>query len=154
LVEKQYLTALRIPDIDAILPDPQGPNALPAPAPDPKIVVETMKLQWAQAEFQMGMQLKTAELQSQLQETQANILELESKAVLNLATADGIGKGHEIAAIQSAVALMKQKQDGLIKALDVLKELSGMHDKKKELINGITGGMAGVENPPNDSGVV
>ena len=43
-VEKIFLQAMQIADIEKVFPDPQGPNALPPPPPDSKIVLETMKL--------------------------------------------------------------------------------------------------------------
>jgi chaperonin GroES len=41
-VEKRYLTALQVQDIDQVFPDPKGPNAIP-PQPHPKVQIEQMK---------------------------------------------------------------------------------------------------------------
>ena len=142
LVEKAALKALKVPqsEIDIILPDPKGPNALPAPQPDPDIVVETMKLEFSKLKHQSDIQVKMFDLMQEVEYLRAEILEKESRAALNYAQAEGVEKGHQVAAIQSAVSLLKQKQDGLVQVLNVLKDLSGMGKEKRSIINDITGG--------------
>lgn len=152
-VEKKLLEALGVEDIESVLPDPKGPNAIPS-QPDTKVVVETMKIEAKNMQFKMEMQLKMFDLMQEIEYLRAEILEKESRAALNLASAEGIKEGHQIAAIQSAVAIAKQKQEGLIKALDVLRDLSGMQKEKKGLVDDITGGLDGMEEAPDDRGVV
>lgn len=132
-VEKQFLSALKVPDIETLLPDPKGENAIPPPQPDPKIVVETMKLQQQAMEFKMQTQLKMFDLMQEIEYLRSEIQEKESRAMLNIAQAEGIEKGHQIAAIQSAVALMKQKQDGLINNLNLLRDMSKLQLEKEKL---------------------
>ena len=152
-VERKLLEALEIDNIELVLPDPAGPNAIPA-QPDTKVVVETMKIEQKNMQFKMEMQLKMFDIMQEIEYLRAEIVEKESRAALNLAQAEGVKEGHQIAAIQSAVSLMKQKQEGLIRALEVLRDVSGMQQEKKGLVDDITGGMEGMENSPNDSGVV
>ena len=153
LVEKKMLEALGVEDIESVLPDPKGPNAIPA-QPDVKVVIETMKIEQKNMQFKMDLQMKMFDLMQEIEYLRAEILEKESRAALNLAQAEGVKEGHQIAAIQSAVSLMKQKQDGLIQALSVLKDLSGMQKEKRGLVDGITSGMDGMEEAPDDRGVV
>jgi chaperonin GroES len=152
-VERNFLKAIKIVDIDTYLIDQ---SKLPPPPPDPKIVVETMKVQHQDLKLKIDMQFKMFDLMQEIEYLRASIVEQESRAALNYAQAEGIATGHNIAAMQTAVAAMKQKQDGLIKALEVLRDMSGMGLEKsvKGIMNVNTGNVGGVENPPNDSGVV
>jgi chaperonin GroES len=132
-LEKKFLQALKVTDIEAILPDPQGPNALPPPGPDAKIVVEGMKIQQRQYEFQANLQIKLAELQAELQQVQAEIVETQTKAALNLANAEGVEAGHQVAALQQMVSLLKQKQDGIISSMKMLHDLQKLDLEKEKL---------------------
>lgn len=152
-VEKRFLEALDIDNIETILPDPKGENALPQ-QPDTKVIIESMKIEQKNMEFKMSMQLKMFDMMQEIEYLRAEILEKESRAAYNLAQAEGVKEGHQIAAIQSAVSLMKQKQDGLIKALEVLRDLSGMQQEKKGIVNEINRGLDGMEETPDDRGVV
>jgi len=155
VVEKLALKALKISDIEAVLPDPAGENALPAPAPDKDIIIETMKLEFKKLELQSNLQIKMFDLMQEIEYLQAEIVEKESRAALNYAQAEGVETGHQIAAIQSSVALMKQKEEGLIKMLAVLKDMVGMENEKRKLVNDIkSSGMDGMEKSPSNKGVV
>lgn len=154
LVERRWLEALRVPNIDQVFPDPNGPNALPPPQPqpDPKVVVEGMKLEFEKMKFQSELHMKMFDLMQEIEYLRAEIVEKESRAALNMAQAEGVDKGHQIGAMQQVVALMKQKQDGLINALKILKELS---DKKEETGNATNStGMEGMAKQLGNSGVV
>lgn len=152
-IEKKFLEALGVENIESVLPDPKGPNALQS-APDTKVVIETMKIEQKNMQFKMEMQFKMFDLMQEIEYLRAEITEKESRAALNMAQAEGIQEGHQIAAIQSAVALMKQKQEGLISALTVLRDLAGMNKEKKGLVDGITGTMDGLDEGPDNQGVV
>jgi chaperonin GroES len=80
-VEKRLLEALEVENIEEILPDPAGPNAIPA-QPDPKVVVETMKIEAKNAQFQMEMQFKVFDIMQEIEYLRAEILEKESRAAL------------------------------------------------------------------------
>lgn len=143
-VEKQYLQAIKIPNIEAVMPDPNGPNAIKpvAPPPDPSVIVEGMKQEFNKLKLKSDLHLKMFDLMQEIEYLRAEIVQKESAAALNMAQAEGISEGHQIAAMQQAVALMKQKQDGLIKALEVLRDLT-MQEKELKVDN--TSGVAGVE---------
>lgn len=152
LVEKRFLQAMDIEDIESLLPDPQGPNAK-QPTPDPKVVIETMKIEQKNAQLKQEMQLKMFDLMQEIEYLRAEILEKESRAALNLAQAEGVQDNLQITAIQSAVSLAKSKQDGLIATLNVLKDLAGFTKEKKGIVDGISGSMEGMEAKPDDQGV-
>lgn len=172
-VEHNFLQAMKVQNIDAILN-----KTAPQPQPDPKIIIETMKENQRNKKLQSEMLLKVHALQDQSRLIQAEILEKEAQAALMLAQSQGVETGHQVAAMQTAVSLLKQKHDGILNSLHLLKELSQMSfdnqiaSKKLELEkaqaeqpespvedvgedNGSTaGGMAGMENPSSNSGMV
>ncbi|MBT9146056.1 MAG: hypothetical protein DDT42_01935 [candidate division WS2 bacterium] len=152
-VEKRLLRAMETPDIEAILPDPKGENAIPE-QPDPLVIIETMKIEQQKAEFQMNLQIKMFDLMQETELLRSEILEKETRAALNLAQAEGAQDNLQITALQSAIALAKTKQDGLIATLKVLKDLAGFSKEKKGIIDGIAGGVDRMEKAPDDSGVV
>lgn len=155
LVERRWLEALRIPNIEQVYPDPKGPNAIlvPPPQPDSKVIVEGMKLEFEKMKFQSEIHMKMFDLMQEIEYLRAEIVEKESRAALNMAQAEGVEAGHQIGAMQQAVALMKQKQDGLLHALKILQDLS---DKKEEKTgNGSnTTGMEGMAQQLGNSGMV
>lgn len=134
-VERRFVEAMKITDIESVLPDPAGPNALPPPPPDTKVVIETMKIKQKDAQFQQELQFKILDLQQEMQYLAAEITEKESRAVLNIAQAEGVEAGHQVAAIQQSVALMKQRQDGLNNTMKVLLDLQKIQLEKVKIEN-------------------
>jgi chaperonin GroES len=153
LIEKKILEALEIEDIDAVLPDPNGPNAIPQ-QPDSKVVIETMKIEQKNMEFKINTQLKMFDLMQEIEYLRAEITEKESRAALNYAQARGEEDNKAIVALQTAVSIAKTKQDGLIQTLGILKDLAGFSKEKKGLVDGLAGGIQGMAEAPDDQGVV
>jgi chaperonin GroES len=151
-IEKRVLAAMDIENIEEVLPDPKGPNAIPS-TPDSKVVIETMKIEQKNLQMKQDLQLKMFDLMQEIEYLRAEILEKETRAALNLAQAEGVKDNLQITAIQSAVSLAKAKQDGLIATLNVLKDLAGFSKEKKGLVDGINGSMEGMEAKPDDQGV-
>lgn len=132
-VEKQYLKSLKIPNIEEIYPDPQGPNALPTPEPQPdvKVIVEGMKLEHDRWKEKNRIQEKMFDLMQEMEYLRADIVNKEASAALMLAQAEGVEAGQQVAALQQAVALAKQKQDGLIQTMNILKDLAQMKNDRE-----------------------
>lgn len=135
LVEKNYLQAIKIPNIEQVMPDPQGPNALPVPEPqpDPKVIIEGMKIEFMKLKWNQELQLKMWDIQQEIEYLRAEIVEKESRAMLNVAQAESEEAGLQVAAIQQAVSMMKQKQDGLLKSLELLRDMQELDIMKEEV---------------------
>lgn len=118
-VTRDLLESWDYDNIDQYYPDPTGPNAIKPPV-NPKVQLEQAKLQQAAKEHQDEMQLAIAELQSQAQVDQAKIIELQAKATKLMAEAQGVDTGHQIAMIDAQIGAAKAKQEGLMKALELL----------------------------------
>jgi chaperonin GroES len=129
-VERKYLKALKIPmaEIQQLL-NTQPP---PPPPPDPKIIVESMKLEFAKYKLQTDVQLAIMDKQQELAYLQAEITEKEARAMLAMAQAESVESGQQLAALQQAVALMKQKQDGVKQALEVLVKVKELDILKEQ----------------------
>jgi len=153
-VEKKYLAALRISDIEKIFPDPKGPNAIP-PQPHPKIIIESMKTQVKQLDIQLKSKLAQAKLLNEVELTRAKINELTAKAEKERAEAKGVETGPQIAAIEAAIGAAKSHQDGLLKALEILSSLEkDTQQIGQQQSGGNTGGMGPMETGAGDKGGV
>jgi len=131
-VEKNFLEAYDVPNIDVIYPDPSGPLAMPPPV-DAKMELEMKKLELANAKMQGEMQLAIANLQVQALLNQAKIEELSAKATLELAQAEGVDIGHQLAAINAQIGAAKTHQDGILGALSLMQTaIKANHDMTKE----------------------
>ena len=134
-VEKRLLMAMDIEDIESILPDPKGPNALPAPPPDSKVIIESMKVAQKDKELEISIQLKISELMQEAEYLKADIEKKHAETILLMAQAEGIDNNLQVTALQTAVAMQKQKQDGILGALHILKDLSGFKTEKQSMLD-------------------
>ena len=137
---KRYYEALRIQDIEAVLPDPNGPNALPPPAPHHKVQEAQVKaqamLQGAQIKAQTEkdkLQIKVAELLAEADKTRAEIAKIEAETLYLLEEADGVGTGHQIAMMEMSLGNAKLNQEHIHKAADLLTKQQELDLKQKQL---------------------
>lgn len=147
LVEKNFLKAFKISDIDKIYPDPQGPDAVPA-IPNPKVVQEQMKMEIKKLDITMKTKLAQAKMLQEAEINRAKITELEARAIKELSEAQGVETGHQIAAIEAAIGVAKAQQEGYMKAFDILDSM--LNGEK----NGDSTGMGRVATPSSDKGMV
>ena len=138
-VEKMYMRAIKIPNIDQLFPDPKGPKAVP-PALNPmtaKIEVEKLKLEGKKMDAQVAMKKAQMEIMAEMDLTRAKIHELEAKAVLAMAQADGVEKGHEIEMLAKQIEAAKSGMEGQIKVMAIMQKadeaLAKVEQDEKEL---------------------
>ena len=159
---RNLLEAWDFEGIDDFYPDPKGPQAI-APPQNPKFMLEKQKLDQGAKEHQDHMQLAVAEFQDQVKLTDAKIQELQAKAVNQLAQAQGVDSGHQIALIEAQIGAAKAHKEGLVKALGALAKVAETHGKltqqqsQQQQGAGSHGnnasGQAGVGAPSSDAGV-
>ena len=147
-VMRRYLEALKIPNIEEILPNPQGPNAIP-PAPNPKVQIEQMKAQSKQIESEMNMKLALMKLAQEAEVNRAKIMKLEADAVLALEQAGGVKKGQEIAILDAQIGAAKAHQEGILRSVEVMtRAMKTMGDMQ----DGSSGtGVPGLAGAPSDN---
>ena len=118
-VMKRYLEALKIPNIDEVLPDPQGPNAIQS-GPDVKVQVEQIKAQERKLSLETKFKLGVLKLQQEAEVNKAKIAKMEAEAAKALEEAGGIQAGHNIAMLQTKLGAAKAHQDGILKSIDMM----------------------------------
>ena len=121
-VQKNYLKAMKVNNIDQILPDPRGPNAI-KPGPSEKIQVEQMKMQTKQADMQMQFKVAMMKMMKDVEINQAKIHKLEADAILAMEQAGGVRQGHEIAMLDAQIGAAKAKNEGIQTALRTMMDL-------------------------------
>lgn len=126
--EVLYLKALKISDIEKILPDPKGPHALP-PFVNPKVQIEQMKQEAKKAENDLKMKLGLLKLMSEAELAQAQIAKLEAEAEaikIGIATE---GQKMRIQEINTQIALQRERREGVLNAI---KTMSDVYASMKE----------------------
>lgn len=134
-IEKMYMRALKIPNIDQLYPDPKGPKAIPAPL-NPmtaKLEVEKLKLEGVKLKAQSDMKKAVMAAMAEYDVNRAKIHQLEAQAVLAYAQAEGVGKGHEIALLEAQIGAAKEGQNGLLKYMEIMQKASeSLSDKQDQ----------------------
>ena len=144
-VQKRYLEALKVPGIDQILPDPAGPNAIPA-APDTKLLIEQMKNEERHTNHQLKFKLGLAKLMAQTEVDKAKITELQAKAVKLLEEADQAKNGHAIAMLQTEIGARKAHMEGILKSVELMQSLQQDTANTTKEIGNDTSTVPGMEN--------
>ena len=125
-----FAKAWKVSEIEQLLPDPKGPNAIP-PKIDPKVQIEQMRLKDRQEDRQINTKLAGLKLMDAAKVNEAKIKKMEAEAVRALEEAGGVQTGHAIAALNAEIAMAKAKQDGLMSAIEMVMKMSeGPEDKE------------------------
>lgn len=127
-----FAKAWKISDLERLLPDPKGPNAIPQ-APDIKLQIAQMEQQTRQADQQLKLKLGVLKLMKDAELNQAKIHKLEADAVLALESAGGVSTGHNIAMINAEIAATKAKNDGIKQAIDTIMQLNAADTSSEEV---------------------
>lgn len=117
-VERRFLAALRVDNIDKIFPGTKGQE----PPPDPKIVVAQLKEQGATRRLQMELQAQMQEFAMELMEERrlntAKIIELMAKAENESSNARTEQAYAEVALINAEISRRKDMNDSLNKRIE------------------------------------
>ena len=111
-VQKNYLKAMKVNNIEQLLPDPRGPNAI-KPGPSEKIQIEQMRSQIKQMDMELQTKLAAIKLAQAAELQQAKIHKLEADAILSIEQAGGVQAGHDIAMLDAQIGAAKAKQEGI-----------------------------------------
>ena len=121
-VQKNYLKAMKVNNIDQILPDPKGPNAI-KPGPSEKIQIEMMKQQAKQADAQLQYKTAMMKMMKDVELNQAKIHKLEADAILAVEQAGGVRTGQNIAMLDAQIGAAKAHNEGIQTALRTMMDL-------------------------------
>ena len=123
----RYLDAMKITNIEEVLPNPKGPNAV-QPQPNPKVMVEQIKAQVKQADMQGKMKIAMGKLSLEAELNRAKIVKLEAEALKAVEEAGGVKEGHQIALLEAQIGAAKAHQEGILRSLELMKETMGETD--------------------------
>lgn len=147
-VERNFLRALKVENIDLIYP---GPDPTPPP-PDPELVLESKKLELKAQELQMEHQQFALELMEQRRLNTAEIMKLEAQAMKLIAEAKGEEMGQQLSALQTAIGAMKTQDDSMRARIETL--LKGVEINERAKQSSSDGrGMARLAGPSSDQGI-
>jgi chaperonin GroES len=147
-VMRRYLEAMKVPNIEEILPNPQGPNALPQPGPDVKVQVEQIKAEERKLSLETKFRLGILKLQNEAKLNEAKILKMEAEAAKAYEEAGGVSAGHDIAMLQTKLGAAKAHQDGILKSINMMMKATEGVVKYDDNATGVPG-MGG---QPSDQG--
>ena len=128
--EYTFLKAMKVTNIEKILPDPKGPNAVPPPV-NPKIQIEQLKQQAKQASDQLTMKMALLKLMSEAEVNQAQIQKLEAEAEaikIGIATE---GEKMRIQEINMQIALQRERREGVISSIQTMNSVYDTMMKNK-----------------------
>lgn len=127
-VQKRVLEAWRISDIEQVLPDPKGPNAIKQ-APHYKVQEAQVKVEGKMKEIEAKMQMHIMKLQQEAEVNVAKIELMEAQALAALEQADSIKAGQDIQLLQTQISAAKHHQDGILASLQLMHEMSTEYKK-------------------------
>ena len=120
--EYTFLKAMKITNIDKILPDPNGPNAVQVP-PNPKLQIEQLKIQAKQASDQLNMKMALLKLMSAAELNQAQIQKLTAEAEsikIGIATE---GERMRIQEINMQIGLQRERREGVLTSIKTMNDV-------------------------------
>ena len=144
----RYLDAMKVTNIDEVLPDPKGPNAV-QPQPNPKVQVEQIKAQVKQADSQGKLKVAIGKLQLEAELARAKIMKLQAESVKALEEAGGVKEGHRIAMLDAQIGAAKAQQEGILRSIEIMKDTIGESDGNSS--DGA--GIPGMDSQPGDQSV-
>lgn len=130
-VNKNYLQALKIPNIDMLLPDPTGPNAIP-PGKDIKLQIAEMQAQVDTDKHTKDFQLGMLELMQEVDLIEAKIGALQAQAEESKAKASSEANYAALGMINAQISLEKNHKETLHKSLDIMTKMYAATQKAKE----------------------
>ncbi|MDE2106521.1 MAG: hypothetical protein KGL39_55415 [Patescibacteria group bacterium] len=151
-VERKYLRAMKVDDIEVIYP---GPQKVP-PLPNPKMQVEQVKLEGKKMQFQSSAAQFAAKLMEERRLNNAKIANLEAQSLKLLHSIGSEDAKTQIAAFDSAIGALKSHDESLRKHIELVMQQLETADGNPagERVSGMAapsgnqGGMAAVGAPP------
>jgi chaperonin GroES len=120
--EYTFLKAIKVTNIDRILPDPKGPNAVPPPV-NPKIQLEQIKQQSKQAQAELDMKMALLKLMSEAELNQAKIQKLEAEAeVLRIGVLHE-GEKIRLQEINTQIGMARERREGVLGAIQTMQSV-------------------------------
>ena len=117
--EYAFLKAIKVTNIDRLLPDPNGPNAIQPPV-NPKLQIEQLKIQAKQASDQLTLKIALLKLMGEAELNQAQIQKLEAEVEeikIGIVTE---GERMRIQEINMQIGLQRERREGVMNAIKTM----------------------------------
>lgn len=141
-VEKRWLKALRVDNINTIFPGTKGQP----PPEDPKVTLQKMKNQVDQARLEFDKQAFMLEMQSEQKLLQAQIDKLEADAAAIIASIGAEQAAQQLERFNGIVEMLKGRQELVSKRMELMQQQMETANAARENANG--GGVGGMAQPP------
>lgn len=148
-VERMWLAALQVDDVDSIYP---GMENMPPPPPDVKIQIQQMKNQAAANKLEHDKWVFITNMQETMKLNNAKILELNAKALKLEAEAESEPKQQQINAFNAATTAMRDQNSQI--EVQVNRMLEEMNDARERSANGMAGAVSGMGAAPSNQSPV
>jgi hypothetical protein len=149
-VERRFLEALRIADINTVFP---GPDKVPA-QPHYRIQIETMRNQAKAAESRAQIQLEALKLLGEADLNQAKIGKLQAETIALGQQAQNARTNQQLAIINAQIGAARAHQETLLKAAAILQRSIQTEKGSNESESTDNGaGMGGLEASSGNSPV-
>ena len=150
--EYTFLKAMKVTNIDKLLPDPKGPNAIPQP-PNIKLQIEEMKIKSKQAESELAMKMGLLKLMGDAELNQAKIKKLEAEAEVIKIGVLHEGEKLRLQEINTQIGMQRERREGIISSIDTMNKvytsMMGSQQGQQQPQAPAAGmGMGGMEQPP------
>jgi chaperonin GroES len=119
--QRRMLVALRVEDIEKVLPDPKGPNAIPVP-PHYKVQEAQVKAEAKMADAELKFKLAIMAMLQESEVNQGKIAKLEAESILLKTQAESLTNNHEIAQKQFQLDAAKSHHEGILKSVSIMQK--------------------------------
>jgi chaperonin GroES len=125
--EYAFLKAMKVTNIEKLLPDPKGPNAVAQPT-DPKLQIEQLRQQTKQAEMDLTMKMGLLKLMGEAELNQAQIQRLEAEVEAIKIGIVTEGERMRIQEVNMQIGLQRERREGVLSSIQTMNDV---YDKMK-----------------------
>lgn len=124
-VEKRYLSAMKVQDIDLLFPVDDKGSAKIQPPPDKEVQTKLAELEVERERLEFDKQKGYVDSLMAYEKMCSEIAEIESKIILNLAKAEGEEAGTQMESYKTQLAGMKEKRETIKLQIEGMKNGMG-----------------------------
>ena len=120
--EQTFLKAMKVTNIEKLLPDPKGPNAI-QPQPNIKLQIEEMRIRSKQAEIELAMKLGLLKLMADAELNQAKIEKLQAEAEIFKIGVLHEGEKLRLQEINTQIGLRREHRAGILGSIETMNKV-------------------------------
>lgn len=117
--EYAFLKAMKVTNIDKVLPNPNGPDAVPPPG-NPKLEIEQLKAQSKAASDQLNLKVALLKLMSEAELNQAKIQKLEAEAEVFKIGVLHEGEKLRLQELNTQIGMARERREGVLSAIHTM----------------------------------